>query len=181
MTDMIKNKGIYYSITLGLLGSLFAVYSTSTAAGFAPIYTQMTIRGFIQVPLPCTISGDGGKDAIVVKFGDAVSTSQLDGVNYRQPINYSIDCEPGVNNALQLSISGGSAGFGGGVLKTNVTDLGIKISYGESGSAALALGTYLPFNYPTLPKLYATPVKRPGSTLTAKPFSASATLHISIQ
>lgn len=58
---MIKNKGIYYSITLGLLGSLFAVYSTSTAAGFAPIYTQMTIRGFIQVPLPCTISGDGGK------------------------------------------------------------------------------------------------------------------------
>ncbi|MEB7884618.1 fimbrial protein [Serratia fonticola] len=176
---MMKKKGVYYSVMLGMVGSLFAVQSL--AANFAPLYTQMTISGFIQIPLPCTISGDGGKDAITVKFGDAVSTTQLDGVNYRQPINYSIDCKAGTTNALKLSISGDDAGFGNGILKTKVNNLGIKITYGESGSSQLALGTYLPFNYSSLPKLYATPVKRPGSTLTAQPFSASATLLVSIQ
>ena len=176
---MKKNNRFLYSAILGMVSCLLAV--DSLAAKFAPIFATLEIEGMIQVPLPCTIGGDGGKDEITVKFSDAVSTTQLDGVNYRVPINYSIDCEPGVNNALQLSIQGYDAGFGNGVLKTNVTNLGIKITYGEKGSTSLPLGATLPFSYPKLPQLYATPVKRTGATLTGQPFSASATLYISIQ
>lgn len=179
MTDMMKNNRMLYSVMIGLMSCLFTDHVM--AENFEPLYTELSISGIIQVPLPCTISGDEGKDAITVKFGDAVSTTQLDGVNYRVPINYSIECEAGVNNALQLSIQGNDAGFGNGVLKTNVTNLGIKITHGERGSTSLPLGAYLPFSYPTLPKLYAAPVKRTGAALTGQPFSASATLSISIQ
>lgn len=174
---MMKNNRIFYNAVLGMVSCLLTV--DAMAAKYDPIYADLSISGVIQVPVPCTIGGDGGADEITVKFGDAVSTSQVDGVSYRQPINYTIDCEAGINNALALSIQGSDAGFGSGVLKTNIRNLGIKITHGEKN--ALPLGASLPFSYPTLPKLYATPVKRPGTSLTGQPFSASATLHVFYQ
>lgn len=174
MTDMMKNNRILYSVMLGMVGCFF------TGHVMAVTFDQLdlTIRGTIQLPVPCTISGAGGKDEITVKFGNAVSTSQLDGVNYRQKIDYAIDCEPGVNNALKLSIQG-FTNFDG-ALRTSVPNLGIKITHGTQ-QTKLPMGAYLPFRYPVLPELYATPVKKSGTTLTGQPFSASATLHVSYQ
>jgi type 1 fimbria pilin len=154
-----------------LAGALFSVLLTSFPASALPV----NIRGTIILPPPCTINNN---QTIRVDFGDEVMTTRIDGVNYKQTIVYSLSCEIQKSNDLKMSILGGTAGFGTGLLSTNKNDLGIALYY---GTQRLNINTWFNYTYPNQPVLYAVPVKRSGATLTGGEFTASATLLIDYQ
>lgn len=61
-------------------------------AALAAEEVAMQFRGGLIAPPPCTINA-GAK--IDVDFGSRVGIKKVDGVNYRQAIDYHLDCEPG--------------------------------------------------------------------------------------
>ncbi|MGL5388526.1 MAG: fimbrial protein [Enterobacterales bacterium] len=154
-----------------LAGALFSVLLTSVPASAMPV----NVRGTIILPPPCTINNN---QTIRVDFGDEVMTTRIDGVNYKQTIVYSLDCDIQKSNDLKMSIQGGTAGFGTGLLSTSKSDLGIALYY---GTQQLNINTWFNYSYPNKPVLYAVPVKRSGATLTGGEFTASATLLIDYQ
>jgi type 1 fimbria pilin len=152
-------------------GALFSVLLTSVPVSAMPV----NIRGTVILPPPCTINNN---QTIRVDFGDEVMTTRIDGVNYKQTIAYSLNCEIQKSNALKMSIQGNTAGFGTGLLRTNKSDLGIALYY---ETQRLNINTWFNYTYPNQPVLYAVPVKRSGATLTGGEFTASATLLIDYQ
>lgn len=136
--------------------------------------TTLTIQGTILLPPPCVINGDA---PISVSF-DEVLTTRVDGFNYRKPVEYSLQCTAASSNALKMMIQGGSAGFGNGALQTSIPNLGINL---ETETSAFPVNTWLNFTFPQQPKLYAVPVKLPGSSLRADGFSAAATMIVDYQ
>lgn len=152
-------------------GALLSVLLTSVPASAM----QVNIRGTIILPPPCTINNN---QTIRMDFGDEVMTTRIDGVNYKQAIVYSLNCDIQKSNDLKMSIQGGTVGFGTGLLSTNKADLGIALYY---GAQRLNINTWFNYTYPNQPVLYAVPVKRNGTTLTGGEFTASATLLIDYQ
>jgi type 1 fimbria pilin len=159
--------GLAIVVLMGLLGS----------AGAADGDADMTFHGTLRAPPPCTINDDNRID---VDFGERVGISKVDGVNYRQPLNYQITCENDGNNngALTLSLTGTPAGFDVQALQSNKGDMGIRIYQNDvpfTPNSALAIDLSNP------PKLEAVPVKRAGSVLTEGTFDSWATLRADYQ
>ncbi len=135
----------------------------------------VNIRGTVLLPPPCTINNN---QTIVVDFGDEVMTTRIDGVNYKQSLTYSLQCDIQKSNELKLSIQGSVAGFGTGLLQTDKSGLGIAL---YNGTQPLDLNTWVNYTYPAQLEIYAAPVKQSGVTLTGGVFNASATLLIDYQ
>lgn len=152
-------------------GALLSVLLTSVPVSAM----QVNIRGTVILPPPCTINNN---QTIRVDFGDEVMTTRIDGVNYKQAISYTLDCDIQKSNNLKMSIQGGPASFNAGLLSSNKTDLAIAL---YQGTQQLTLNTWFNYTYPNQPVLYAVPVKRSGATLTGGEFTASATLLIDYQ
>lgn len=160
-----------------VLGVVSCLFATQVMAVKPPPFTaELSISGEIQLPLPCKIMGEGGKTQITVDFGDAVSTTRIDGVNYRQPIDYFVKCEAGVTNVLALKMTGTSADFGTGLLKTSIPGLAIKLT--RDRDTVVALDEKVPLKLTSQAQLYATPVQDGKTTLPGKEFTASGTLHV---
>ena len=124
---------------------------------------------------PCVINGN---NTINVNFGDTILTSNIDGANYMQPVNYTLNCTSAASNALKLSINGNGANFDTTVLKTSNSGLGIKlIRNGQS----FPLNTASNFTYPNIRVLQAVPVKQTNATLSTGYFSGTATLVVEYQ
>ncbi|EEG83323.1 MULTISPECIES: fimbrial protein [Proteus] len=138
------------------------------------VTTTLTIQGNILLPSPCVINGE---QTISVIFDDALTT-RIDGVNYRKPIDYTLECTAASNNAVKMMILGGDAGFNTGALQTSVVDLGISL---EADGKVLPVNNWINFTLPHKPVLYAVPVKRPGGTLIGQTFDSSATMLIEYQ
>ncbi|KQB52255.1 exotoxin [Pseudomonas endophytica] len=136
---------------------------------------SVAIRGTIIAPPACVINSGGILD---VPFGDNLMTTQIDGVQYRKPVQYTVVCTGGGSDAMTLTLTGVGAPFDAQSLGTNKTDLGIKLFI---NGAAWPLNTSVKFTYPVLPALEAVPVKRSSSTLAAGAFSAAATLVVASQ
>ncbi|MGL5385888.1 MAG: fimbrial protein [Enterobacterales bacterium] len=136
--------------------------------------SMLNISGNILLPPPCVINGT---ETISVDFTDQVMTTRVDGINYRQPVPYKLDCTGSSNNALKMKIQGMDAGFGG-ALQTTSTNLGIILS---TDSKKMPVNSWLNFNLPDTPTLFATLDKRPGTTLKAEPFTATATMVVDYQ
>lgn len=140
---------------------------------------DMTLTVLINGGPPCTITGGD------VEFGN-VTISKIDGSNYAQPINYSLNCGSRAADGLKLQIQGTATTINGeSVLKTSVNGLGLQLK-ATSGGTLLTPGTssWLNFQCKTTtcgPALQATPVKASGTTLAAGEFSASATLVVEYQ
>ncbi|MFJ3264864.1 fimbrial protein [Serratia liquefaciens] len=134
---------------------------------------DITFRGTLIEPPPCTINDDNRVD---VDFGERVGINKVDGVNYRQAINYQITCDGTDGNgwALKLSLSGTAAGFDEQALQTNKTDMGIRIYHNDK---PFMPGSSLDIDLNNPPQLEAVPVKREGATLTEGMFEAWATLR----
>ncbi|HCR1077296.1 TPA: fimbrial protein [Enterobacter cloacae] len=133
----------------------------------------MTFRGTLIEPPPCSIN-DGNR--VDVDFGERVGINKVDGVNYRQPVNYQITCESdgNANWALKLSLSGATAGFDQEALQTSKTDLGIRVYQNDT---PFTPGSTLAVNLDNPPRLEAVPISRAGATLTEGAFEAWATLR----
>lgn len=138
---------------------------------------DMMFHGTLITPPPCTINHDNRID---VNFGERVGIKKVDGVNYRQLMNYQITCEgAGSGNwALTLSLSGSSTGFDNEALSTNKTDLGIRVYQNDQ---PFTPNSTLKIDLANPPRLEAVPVKSAGATLTEGAFEAWATLRADYQ
>lgn len=95
-------------------------------------------------------------------------------MNYLQPMNYQITCDPNANAwAMTLEIVGTPADYDRAAVVTGVTDLAIQI---KQNGVAFELNKPIPISLTNPPRLEAVPVKRPGATLKEGPFEATATL-----
>ncbi|HCB2208720.1 TPA: fimbrial protein [Citrobacter farmeri] len=157
--------------------ALLMSFPTITQATQSGDTMDVTFQGHFLLSAPCTISSD---DVIEIAFGN-VDVNKVDGVNYVQPIPWTIDCHGApADAALKLKISGTVTPFENTALTTSVTGLGIQI---------LANGQGMKINEPletTLSEaqsiaLTAVPVKDPLTTLTTQAFSAVATLTAEYQ
>ncbi|MGF6191421.1 fimbrial protein [Serratia sp. 2723] len=147
-------------------------------AGITPAQARdgeadMTFHGTLIEPPPCTIN-DGNQ--VDIDFGERVGINKVDGVNYRQPLNYQITCDKAVGGswALTLSLSGSAAGFDSEALLTDKTDLGIRVYQNDK---PFTPNSTLKINLDSLPRLEAVPIKQAGATLTEGVFEAWATLR----
>lgn len=134
---------------------------------------DMTFHGTLITPPSCTLNDDNRID---VNFGERVGIKKVDGVNYRQRINYQITCEGagGGNRGMTLSLSGGASGFDSEALSTNKADLGIRVYQNDQ---PFTPNSTLKINLASPPRLEAVPVKSAGATLTEGAFEAWATLR----
>ncbi len=156
-----------------LLTALMSLSAPSLAAGTA----DMMFRGTLIEPPPCTIN-DGNR--VDVDFGERVGINKVDGVNYRQVMNYQITCEvaAGSNWTMTLSLTGTAAGFDKDALLSSKTDLGIRVYQNDT---VFTPGSSLSIDPDKPPRLEAVPVKRAGATLTEGAFEAWATLRADYQ
>ncbi|MCC4106647.1 fimbrial protein [Serratia ureilytica] len=164
----------------GLKAWLLTGMLSLSLAGWAKD-ADMTFHGRLVEPPPCKID-DGQR--VEVNFGDRVGVNKVDGVNYRQVLNYQIKCDPAKPGspaqwALKLSLSGtGTTGFDKNALATKNPDLGVRIYQND---VPFQPGSSLKVDLDSPPRLEAVPVKKAGSTLTEGPFEALATLRADYQ
>ncbi|EPN2807082.1 fimbrial protein [Serratia marcescens] len=157
------------------------VKSAGLFLGVLPIFaladSAINVSVIIVTPPPCTIN-EGNK--VDVDFGDRVGINKVDGVNYRQAMNYQITCDNagGNHRALSLSLDGRAAVFDGNALQTSKTDLGIRVYQNET---PFKPGSALNIDLNNPPRLEAVPVKKEGSTLAEGAFEAWATLRAEYQ
>jgi type 1 fimbria pilin len=161
------NKLRPFALTSLLLASLASQQVLADAT--------VTFHGTLVNAPNCTINGNNVVD---VDFGDQVITRQVDGVNYKQPIDYELLCTSIASNGMRVSIGGTGAPFDATLINTNKTGLGIQL---YNGASKIDNGTQLNFTYPTTPKLYAAPATNDALALTAGPFTGTASLVLSYQ
>lgn len=130
-------------------------------------------HGTLIEPPPCTIN-DGNR--VDVDFGERVGIKRVNGVNYRQALNYQIRCESADsgNWALTLTLSGAEAGFDKEALLTSKANLGIRVYQNDR---PFTPGSTLAIDLADPPRLEAVPVQSAGATLTEGAFEAWATLR----
>lgn len=158
------------ALALGI-GAVAPLHATSKTV-------NMKLIVLVNAAPPCTITGG------TVAFGN-VLTTLVDGVNYVQPVSYTLNCSGRVSDYLKLQIQGTSLTVNGeSVLKTSATGLGIRIR--QAGNKTLVpIGStqWQNFTYTSASgiALEAVLVKASGTTLKAQDFSASATLVVDYQ
>ncbi|MCA6222039.1 fimbrial protein [Photorhabdus antumapuensis] len=132
---------------------------------------NMWLHGTLLEAPPCVIN-DG--NMIDVHFGHNVGIHQVDGVNYTQPVNYQLVCEPNISGwRLGLTVIGPQTAFDAAALQTNITNLGIRLLL---DGKAFTLNERIPVTSQKQPVIQAVPVKNPGSTLPEGAFEVTATL-----
>lgn len=148
-----------------------------TLAALLPLASQaadnMSFHGTLVAP-PCTISQ--GK-TIEVAFGDDLGVNKIDGANYKQPVNYTVDCEAGytANNLAIVVDTTHPAAFDSAAVSTDKTGLGIRILV--DGAAATFAKRVAVSNPASPPVIEAVPVQDPAVTLTEGAFEATLTLR----
>ena len=141
------------------------------AAGFnAGASANLAFTGTLVEPPLCTINNG---TTLTIDFKD-VGVNKVDGINYRQPVNYTITCAGSTLPwEMILTVKGTATSFEPSAVQTSVTDLGVQLL--QNGQP-FTLNTPMVINPASPPALEAVPVKRPGTTLSAGGFSAAATL-----
>ncbi|ALX95758.1 hypothetical protein AV650_20410 [Serratia fonticola] len=137
---------------------------------------DVNFKGTLQAPPPCTINNG---NLIDVDFGEKVAIKKVDGSNYIQQVNYTINCEPGVPGwALGLTFKGSATAFDNAAVQTNKPALGIRmLRNGEP----FTMNTRVEIESATPPVLQVVPVKDPARELTDGAFEATATLFADYQ
>ncbi|MGQ4695432.1 fimbrial protein [Enterobacter asburiae] len=146
-------------------------------AAMLPMVAQaadnMAFHGTLVAP-PCTINNG---QTIEVLFGKNLGVNKIDGNNYKQPVNYSVDCDAGysANNLAIMVDTATPAAFDASAVMTNKTGLGIRILI--DGVAANFAKRVALTNPASPPKIEAVPVQDTAVTLTEGAFEATMTLR----
>ncbi|EBH1886805.1 fimbrial protein [Salmonella enterica] len=154
--------------------SLLMVFLTVFITKYAVADNIVSVQVNVIAPPPCTINNDIN---ISVEFGTLL-TEKVNGVNYRKPIDYTIECNGQVSDDMRLMIQAKAATFDNSAISTNINDFAVSI---ESSGQKISLNEWHNFRYPDMPILYAVPVKNKDSRLGAGDFTASATLLVAYQ
>ncbi|EKN5109352.1 fimbrial protein [Yersinia enterocolitica] len=160
---------------LAMIGVIAIVTLLSSPAWALNKTATVNVSVTIFAAPPCVINSN---NTINVDFGDTVLTSNIDGVQYMKPVNYTLNCTSAASNALKLSVIGNGANFDTRVLKTSNAALGIKLI---GNGQEFPLNTASNFTYPNVPVLQAVPVKQTNTTLSTGYFSGTATLVVEYQ
>ncbi|MDI7659860.1 fimbrial protein [Cronobacter universalis] len=134
---------------------------------------NMSFHGSLVAP-PCTISE--GK-TIEVEFGNDLGVNKIDGNNYKQPVNYTVNCEAGytANNLAIVVDTTAPAVFDGSAVITDKAGLGIRILVdGQPVTFSQRIAVTNPASPPTIE---AVPVQDEGVALTEGTFEATMTLR----
>lgn len=152
---------------------LLAALMSLSASTFAAGNVDMMFRGTLIEPPPCTIN-DGNR--VDVDFGDRVGVNKVNGVNYRQVMNYQITCDSSVggNWVLKLSLNGAAASFDKDAIQASKSGLGIRVYQNDK---PFTPGSTLKIDIDNPPRLEAVPVKLEGTPLTEGKFEAWGTLR----
>lgn len=169
MKDMTLRNALMRIGLAGLL-SLPGAFSASADTAMATVTISVNV-----IADPCVINGDNPID---VDFGNELLINKVDGINYRKPVDYSLDCGYATLPALKMMIGGSGASFDDTVLQASQTGLGIALMH---DGQPLPLNSWLNFAPGTKPALEAVPVKAPGIKLAAGGFSAVATITVEYQ
>ncbi|WP_434527074.1 fimbrial protein [Photorhabdus asymbiotica] len=132
---------------------------------------NMWFHGTLLEPPPCVIN-DG--NMIDVYFGHNVGIHKVDGVNYTRLVNYQLVCVPNTSGwNLGLTVIGPQTSFDDAALKTNIANLGIRLTL---DGKAFTLNKRISVTSERQPVIQAVPVKKPGSRLPEGAFEVTATL-----
>ncbi|WP_426766912.1 fimbrial protein [Erwinia aphidicola] len=163
-----------YSMLLALALVLPAI---EASAGVATV----SLTGTLLMTPSCKVTSADNR-RIEVSFGDSVGISRVDGVQYRQPLNYHISCDNSkpAKTGLVLTLKGDIASFdtSKAALQTSVKGLGIRIL--QNGSP-MVINQPIKVTPTALPALEAVLVKQSDVTLQEGPFDAVATLMADYQ
>ncbi|EMJ4651134.1 fimbrial protein [Serratia marcescens] len=162
----------HVSVAIGLCGvAMFSAHVLAAAEA------DLRFRGMLRAPPPCTIS-DGG--TVAVEFGQRVGINKVDGVNYRQTVDYRISCDsPGARPwEMWLTLKGSATAFDKAAVQTDNANLGIRIYQNDT---PFTLNGSLKINPANPPRLEAVPVAKPGAALKEGTFVATATLQVNYQ
>ncbi|MDO5405095.1 MAG: fimbrial protein [Proteus sp. (in: enterobacteria)] len=133
-------------------------------------FLKVTVSGSVE-SRPCKIN-DG--KPIEVNFND-VMTTRIENDNYKQKMDYTLNCKTTGDPSMSLKFTGDGAGFDTRYLQTSVTDLGVLFKTTDTN---IYMKTPFQFNYQTRPELYAVLVKKSGATLPTGSFTATATMQV---
>lgn len=162
---------LIYSLSLRYIIVAASLYIPETLAATSTVNVSVTV---IDEPA-CVVNGN---QTIVVNFGNDMFTHKVDGNNYLEGINYTLECKNSRLNTMRMQITGNTGTFKNKALQTSQPDLGIEL---RADGRTLPVNSWLNFTYPDIPKLQAIPVKNAGATLTGGEFSATATLLVDYQ
>lgn len=144
----------------------FLVPSSWAISGFL----KVTVSGSVE-SRPCKVN-DG--KPIEVNFND-VMTTRIENENYKQKMDYTLECQTLDDPSMSMKFTGDAAGFDTRYLKTSVTDLGVLF---KSADTNIYMTKPFSFNYKTKPELYAVLVKKSGAILPSGAFNATATMQV---
>lgn len=136
----------------------------------------ISIKGQVIWSPACKVTSADSR-RIEVSFGDSVGINQVEGMRYRQPLNYHISCDNSkpAGTGLVLTLIGDIASFdpSKAALQTSVKGLAIRIL--QNGSP-MVINQPIKVISTALPALEAVLVKQSGVTLKEGPFESTATL-----
>lgn len=155
---------------------LFLLMAAGHVLAGAGDTTTVTVTGTLVDAPECTVNGN---NTVLVDFGDNIVTRKIDGVNYTEPMRVTLNCNSYVKDDMILTIrAANGAGFGTGLVGTDVKGLGIRLM---ADGQAISAGDPISFTYPTVPSLSAVLVAEDNTTLTSRPFTGTGTLVIQYQ
>jgi type 1 fimbria pilin len=132
---------------------------------------NLLFRGTLVEPPSCTINND---QRINVDFGDRLGISKIDGSQYRQTINYQVQCEDSAIPAdLMLTVVGTTMSGDPTAIQSDKTGLGIRIL---RNGVPMMLGQRFSVDKEALPRLEAVPIAAADEDLTEGAFIATASL-----
>lgn len=140
---------------------------------FSEAAENMSFHGTLVAP-PCTISND---KTIEVAFGNDLGVNKIDGNNYKQSVNYTVDCEAGysANNLAIVVDTTHPAAFDNAAVISDKTGLGIRILV--DGAPVTFAQRVVVENPANPPKIEAIPVQDPAIKLEEGAFEATLTLR----
>lgn len=166
----------YCSRSAMVAGLLLSLTTTQTLAVAEGDTTTVTVTGTLVDAPECTVNGN---NTVLVDFGDSIITRKIEGEFYQKDIVFTLVCNSYLKNDMTLAVRAAKdAGFGTGLVGTDVTGLGIQL---KSGGINLKAGDPVSFEYPTVPKLSAVLVAEDNTTLPSGKFEGTGTLVINYQ
>jgi type 1 fimbria pilin len=163
-TDEILNGG---ALNTGLVGEVRDDFNNN------PVQVVLTNA---TISLPACNFNNG--NPIDVDFGSAVAVTDVAAGTVEKSIDYTLTCTYD-NYGLKMKILGTPASFDNDLLKTDINEMGIKIT---ANGTALPLNTDLNFaSAAAKPALKAILTQQPGARLPTGAFTASATMRVEYQ
>lgn len=158
-----KNQMKFYFSAL--ISVTLIISSTSYAT------PNLFFRGIIIDPPPCLINNEKQID---IDFGDKLGINKIDGNNYRQKINYTIECYSDPSAAmLLLTVTGKVMSGDKSAIQSSKPGLGIRLL---ENNRHIHIGQGWVINTSTPPLLEAVPVADAKIQLVEGDFVASASL-----